>query len=163
MTLSCLDVSTFENPPARKPHPVVTIGAPDSSPAMVAWVMVCHRVSLDECGQLSLHGVIDGLTVPELPIYVREITVVAKLDQAPLATELGPRLVILRPDALGRVAEEAYETELFVTGQYVMARVLGLPLVEQGIHHFELSVMGQAPRAVAVAVFADAREEERVH
>lgn len=125
--------------------------------------MLCHRVSLDDCGRLSLHSVIDGLTAPELPIHVREMTVVAKLDHAPVATELGLRIAVARPLDLGDIPEDTYGTELFVTGQYAMGRLLGLPIIEQGIHRIEVALMGQAPSVVDVPVFAAATELERVH
>lgn len=121
--------------------------------ATIAWALVCHRVSLDDEGRLCLLGIIDSLTAPTLPILVREMTLVARLEDAGLTAELGVQVDISTPRGQWSVPEDREGIEIVTAGHFVVATIRGLPLDAEGIYRFEVSLDQEALAAIDVPVF----------
>lgn len=129
----------------------------------IVWALLCHRVLLDDGGRLCLQGVIDTLTVPALPILVREMTLVVKVEHADLTGELGLRIDVRTPHGLWSIPEDTDAIELVVTERFIFATIRSLPLDAPGIYRFEVSTARQSAVVVEVPVFTAAQPDLRVH
>lgn len=128
-----------------------------------AWALLCHRVLLDDEGRLCLQSLIDSLTVPTLPILVREVTVVAKVANAVITPDLDVRIDIATPDGQWSVPADAEAMQLFVAGDVIVATIRSLPIAAHGVYRFDVSIGGQLAAAVELPVFPAAEPDLRVH
>ncbi len=129
----------------------------------IVWALLCHRALLDDGGRLCLQGIVDTLTVPTLPILVREMTLVVKVQNADPAGDLDLRIDVRTPHGLWSIPEDADAIELVITEHFIFATIRSLPLDAPGVYRFEVSSSRQSAVAVEVPVFTAAEPALRVH
>lgn len=122
--------------------------------AHIEWTLLCEHAFLDLHGRLCLNGLIVRLPVLQLPQPLDEVTLVGRLVDLGSIDQLKLFVTIVTPRGTAATPNSADVVRLEVLGEFVFARLWGLPLREEGVHRFQLGIEGQVPVGLDVPVIA---------
>jgi len=132
--------------------------------ATVDWVVVCESIGRDNAtGRLSLIGLASHLPVPSLPLLLNEHRVVARLAHLQAGQSVDVSFGIVTPAGLWITPAADDAAELEMVGEFVVITLRSLPLREEGIHRFEVSLANGSAASVEVAVWLCSPRQEHPH
>jgi hypothetical protein len=127
----------------------------------VEWVVLCESVARDDTGRLSLIGIASDLPVPSLPLLLVDHLVVARLTRLRAGQTAHVSFGIVTPAGIGITPAADGTASLDMVGDFVIITLRSLPLREEGLHRFEVSLDNGSSATVDVPVWLCAPREER--
>jgi hypothetical protein len=130
--------------------------------AGIAWVVLCESVFRDESGRLCLLGIADHLPVPSLPLTLVDHLVVARLTRATGPEDLGVSFGVLTPGGRWVSPSTDVSAGVSMSGDYVIIGLRTLPLREEGIYKFAVSLSSGVTASVDIPVWLCSAEQPPV-
>jgi hypothetical protein len=104
------------------------------------------------------------LTVPSLPVIIRQIMVVARVADTLPDEAIDVDIVVLTPAGEWAIDGHPDSVQIELAAEYVLVTLRDLRLAEEGTYRFAVSLNHQEPVAVDVSVFtAPSRRYAQVH
>jgi hypothetical protein len=120
--------------------------------ARVAWALLCELAFLDQQDRLCVVGVTTTLPVPQLPILVNQLMMVARLDGLKMVEEIQVAAAVVSPSGVWRTPSADDGVSIEMAREYVLVTLRGVPLVEEGMYSFRMPISGQPAISVDVPV-----------
>ncbi len=121
--------------------------------ARLAWAHLCESAFLDSCGRLCLIGVTARLPVPALPIAVHQLMIAARVIDVAPNSEFDVAVGIHTPGGAIPAPEDPESLAIEMALDYVLITFRNLPLVEEGMYRFNVSVGADGPLTLEIPVF----------
>jgi hypothetical protein len=121
--------------------------------AGIAWVVLCESMFRDETDRLCLLGIADHLPVPSLPLVLVDHLVVAKLTHGSGPEALGVSFGVMTPGGCWVSPSSDATAVVSMSGNYLIVGLRTLPLREEGVHTFEVSLSSGATASVDIPVW----------
>jgi len=125
--------------------------------ATIDWALVCNAAFFDQQQRLCMIGIAQEFPVPQLPIVVRQVMMVARLRDVRLADEMVVTVAVITPSGLVNAPIAANSMIVELAGEFVIVTMRDVPLAEEGAYSFQLGLRGEPPVTVSIPVLA-ARE-----
>src|SRR5262245_37790410 len=122
--------------------------------ARIDWAVVCDSAFLDRQDRLSVIGIVRKLTVPGLPTTVRQLTLVAHLADIQPVDEVAIVVGMVTPAGMHGARTASENVVIEMAGEYVLASLRDVPLLEEGAHRFQIKSRGQPVVSVEIPVVA---------
>jgi hypothetical protein len=97
-------------------------------------------------------GIIRKLTPPTLPQSIRQLTLVARLVDIQPVDEVAIVVGMVTASGLHAARTGSEQVMIEVAGEYILAVLNDVPLVEEGAHRFQIKLRGQPVVSVDVPV-----------
>src|SRR5215471_18731782 len=110
--------------------------------ARIDWAVVCDSAFLDRQDRLSVIGIVRRLTVPRLPTTLRQLTLVAHLADIQPVDEVAILVGMVTPGGLHGARTGSESVAIEMAGEYVLASLHDIPLLEEGAHRFQINLRG---------------------
>jgi hypothetical protein len=120
--------------------------------ARIEWAQLCELAFLDRCDRLCLVGVTIRFPVPSLPLVVRHLMIAARVIDVLPAEEIDVGVAVRTPSGLCIAPNAPDGYEVGIAGEHVLITLRDLPLTEEGLHRFEVSLGAQEPVALEIPV-----------
>jgi len=122
--------------------------------ATIDWALVCSAAFFDQQQRLCLIGIAHEFPVPEVPIVVRQVMLVARVRDVRLAKEITVTVAMITPSGLvnAPIAQNSMLVEM--AGEFVIVTMRDVPLAEEGAYSFQVGLRGEPPVTVSVPVLA---------
>jgi hypothetical protein len=117
--------------------------------ARIDWALLCDHVSLDRHDQPSIRIV---RSLPTPPLAVRRLTLVAHLADIQPIDEIEVSIGMVTPSGHHAARPGSGHVSIEMCGDYVLATLRDLLLIEEGVHRFQIRLRGQPVVAVGVPV-----------
>ena len=121
--------------------------------ARIDWAQLCELAFLDNCGRLCVIGITNRFPVPSLPPAVTQIMIAARIVDIRPGEEFDVSLSVAMPNGLWTAPDDSEGYEVGIAGEYVLMTLRNLPLHQEGIYRFEVSLDGGVPVALEIPVF----------
>jgi hypothetical protein len=121
--------------------------------ARIDWAQLCELAFLDNCGRLCMVGITNRFPVPSLPLAVSQIMIAARIVDIRPGEECDVSLSVAMPSGLWTAPDDTEGYEVGMAGEYVLMTLRNLPLHQEGIYRFEVSLDAGAPVALEIPVF----------
>jgi hypothetical protein len=122
--------------------------------ARIDWALLCDHAFLDRQDQLSIISIVRSLSAPRLPLAVDRLTLVAHLVDIQPVDEIEVSIGLVTPSGQHAARPGSQQVCIAMAHEYVLATLRDVPLVEEGIHRFQVRLRGQPLVAVDVPVLA---------
>ena len=127
--------------------------------ARIEWVLLCDLAYLDRYGRVCTVGITTSLIVPAVPVHLREIMMVARVvDQRP-GHDIDISVAVRTPSGLFATPSSSDNLHIEVANEYVLVTIRDLPLQDEGLYAFQVTLGSGSPVAVEIPVFAIPREQ----
>src|SRR5262245_42912483 len=103
---------------------------------------------------MCLIGIVRRLTVPSLPLTLRQVMLVARLKDIQPVDEVAIVVGMVTPSGGHIVRTGSTNVEIEMAGEYVLAALRDVQLIEEGTHRFQIMLRGQPVVSVAIQVMA---------
>jgi hypothetical protein len=90
-------------------------------------------------------GVTSHFPVPSLPLAVTQIMIAARVVDVRIGEEFEVGLSVATPSGLWTAPTDRDGYEVAIAGEYVLITLRNLPLHQEGIYRFELSLDAEDP------------------
>jgi hypothetical protein len=120
--------------------------------ARVDWVLVTDLAFFDRHARLCVIGIASRLTVPSLPVIVRQIMVAARVVDTVPGEAIDVGVAVSTPSGDWAIESESDSVHIELAGEYVLVTLRDLHLREEGTYRFVVAVDQQEPVAVGVSV-----------
>jgi hypothetical protein len=120
--------------------------------ARIDWALACGLAFFDREDRLCVVGITRRLPVPRLPLAIDELMLVARLVDCSTVEEIEVAVAVVAPSGLWTRPVNGDGVVVEMAGEYVLITLRGLPLVEEGVHDFQVSLSGQAPASIEIPV-----------
>lgn len=120
--------------------------------ARIDWALVCDHAFFDRQDRLCLVGITRRFCVANLPLAIGQTTIVARLVDIRPVEELSIAVAVVTPSGDWTTPTSAESVEVNLDGEYVLATLRGIPLIEEGIYGFRISLGGQPAISVDIPV-----------
>jgi Family of unknown function (DUF6941) len=125
---------------------------------------LCQLAFLDDCGRLCLIGVITRLPIPSLPLAVAQMMIAARIVDIRPGETIGVNLTMTTPSGRPPADGSHEDPEIDFAGEYVLIKIHGFPLTEEGVYHVGLSIGGGQPVTFELPVFlTQETQQARIH
>jgi len=118
----------------------------------VDWTILCELAFLDRQDRLCVVGLTTTLPVPQLPIVVNQLMLVARLDGLKLIEEIQVAAAVVSPSGIWKTPSVDDSVSIEMAREFVLVTLRSIPLAEEGIHSFRLLIGGLPPVSVDVPV-----------
>ncbi|HKE88167.1 MAG TPA: hypothetical protein VKB50_30635 [Vicinamibacterales bacterium] len=120
--------------------------------ATIDWALVCSAAFFDQQQRLCMIGIAREFPVPQLPIVVRQVMLVARLRDLSLVDEIVVTVAVVTPSGLvnAPVAQNSMVVER--AGEFVLVTMRDVPLAEEGAYSFQVALRGQPAVTVDIPV-----------
>ena len=125
--------------------------------ARIEWAQLCELAFLDNCDRLCLIGVTNRFPVPSLPLAVNQIMIAARVVDVRPGEEHDVSLSVGLPSGLWTAPDDSEGYDVRSAGEYVLMTIRNLPLHQEGIHRFEVSLDAGVPIVLEIPVFLVSR------
>ena len=125
--------------------------------ARIDWAQLCELAFLDNCDRLCMIGITNRFPVPSLPVAVNQIMIAARVVDVRPGQEFDVGLSVATPSGLWTAPNDPDGYEVGIVGEYVLITLRDLPLHQEGIYRFEVSVDSGAPVALEIPAFLVSR------
>ena len=119
----------------------------------IGWTQLCEMAFLDDCDRLCMIGVMTRLAAPALPIAMRQLMVVIRVADMQESETFSIGVSLLTPSGVSLTPprhEDGFD--IAVTAEYIFITLRDIPLAEEGIHRFAVSVGEAGPGFIDVPV-----------
>jgi hypothetical protein len=120
--------------------------------ARIDWVTACELAFLDRQDRLCVIGMTTHLPVPQLPLELNQLMLVARLTELRTVEEIGVRVEVVTPGGLFSSPRDSGCLSIEMAGHFVFVTLRGLPLMQEGVYRFEVGLTGQTPSVVPIPV-----------
>lgn len=120
--------------------------------ARIDWAFVCELAYFDRQERLCVVGVYKQFIVPQLPLLLHQVTLVARLADIHMTDEVDVAVGVVTPSGAVATPTNANGAILEVSGDYILATLRDIPLMEEGPHGFRIALSDQAPVTIDVPV-----------
>jgi hypothetical protein len=132
--------------------------------ARIDWAQLCELAFLDNCDRLCMIGITNRFPVPSLPVAVNQIMIAARVVDVRPGQEFDVGLSVATPSGLWTAPNDPDGYEVGIAGEYVLITLRNLPLHQEGIYRFEVSVDAGVPVALEIPAFLVSRpRHEAIH
>jgi len=121
--------------------------------ARIDWAVVCESAFFDRDDRLCLIGISRTLSVATLPCTLRQATLVARLTDIAPVDEVAVVVGMVSPSGYHGARPGTGHVAINMAGEYVLASLRDIPLMEPGIHRFQVKLRGQPAVTVDVPVW----------
>ena len=121
--------------------------------ARIEWAQLCELAFLDRCDRLCVVGVTNRFPVPSLPLAVHQVMIAARVVEAKPGEEFDVNLAVQAPNGLWTAPNGPSGYAVAIAGEYVLITLRDLPLSDEGIYRFELSLDSGHPATLEIPVF----------
>jgi len=125
--------------------------------ATIAWLHLCETAFVDNCDRLCLIGVTHRFPVPALPVAVHHVMLAGRVVDARPGEEIEVSVAITTPSGLSSSPNDPHCIEISNVGEYVLVTLRQLPLHEEGIYRFEVSLGERSTVTLAIPVLMVSR------
>ena len=119
----------------------------------IDWAQLCEMAFLDDCDRLCMIGVMTRFAAPALPIAMRQLMVVAKIDGVQQTESFGIGISLITPSGVSLTPprhEDGFD--IAVTAEYIFITLRDVPLAEEGMHRFAVSLGEGGPVCMDIPV-----------
>ena len=127
--------------------------------AGIAWVVLCESMFRDDTDRLSLVGIADHLPVPSLPLVLVDHLVVARLTHDVAPEDLDVSFGVMTPRGCWVSPSNDDAVRISVSGNYLIIALRTLPLREEGVYRFAVSLSTGATASVDIPVWLCSTEQ----
>jgi hypothetical protein len=120
--------------------------------ARVDWTVLCELAFLDRQDRLCVIGVTTALPVPQLPILVNQLMLVARLDGLRAVEEIEVAAAVVSPTGIWKTPSGDDSVSIEMAREFILVTLRNIPLAEEGIHSFRILIGGQPPATIDVPV-----------
>jgi len=120
--------------------------------ARVDWTVLCELAFLDRQDRLCVIGLTTALPVPQLPILVNQLMLVARLDALRPVEEIEVAAAVVSPAGIWKTPSGDDSLSIEMAREFVLVTLRNIPLAEEGIHSFRILIGGQPPASIDVPV-----------
>lgn len=120
--------------------------------ARIEWAQVCELAFLDGTGRLCLVGITTRLPVPSLPLAVYQLMMAAQVVDVGMGEEIDVEVWLTTPSGLSTTPSHPNGLNITVAGDYLLVTLRDIPLTEEGVYRFSLSVDQGTPVTFNVPV-----------
>jgi hypothetical protein len=119
--------------------------------AKIGWAQVCELAFIDKYDRLCMIGVTTRFPVPSLPLFVRQLMIAARIvdvqpvDSFPVAVSVATPSQRLVPDNM-----DGFDVN--IVGEYILISLRDVPLSEEGLYRFEVSIGDNEPVPLELTV-----------
>jgi hypothetical protein len=121
--------------------------------ARIEWAQLCELAFLDSCDRLCMVGITNRFPVPALPLAVNQIMIAARVVDVRPGEEFDVGLSVQTPNGLWTGPDDPSGYEVWIAGEYVLMTLRNVPLHQEGIYRFELSLAAGGLVTLAIPVF----------
>lgn len=126
----------------------------------IDWALACALAFFDREDRLCLVGITRHLPVPHLPLAIPDLMLVAKLGDVALDEEREIGVALMAPSGLWTRPTSDDGIVIEIAGDYLLITLRGIPLMEEGVHAFHISLSGQLAAAIELPVLTAASSLE---
>ena len=118
----------------------------------IDWAQLCEMAFLDDCDRLCMIGVITRFPAPQLPIAMRQVVIVVRIAELPTEETFGIGVSMLTPCGVSLTPPRTEGVDIAVTPEYIFITLRDIPLAEEGMHRFTVTVGEGEPVSIEVPV-----------
>lgn len=122
--------------------------------ARIDWAFVCELAYFDRHERLCVVGIVKEFVVPQLPLALNQVTLVARLTDIQPMDEVDVALGVVAPNGAVATPTAAHGAVVEVSNGYILATLRDVPLLEEGSFGFCVGLHEQPPVIVPVPVMA---------
>jgi len=111
--------------------------------ATLAWLHLCETAFLDNCQRLCVIGLTNRLSVPVVPIAAHQLMLAGLVVDHRPGEEIEIGVAITTPGGLSPSPNDPHCIDISTAGEYVLITLRQLPLREEGVYRFTVS-LGEA-------------------
>src|SRR5262245_59728226 len=111
--------------------------------ARIDWAVLCDHAFLDRQDRLSLIGIARQIQVARLPQTLPQVTLVARLADIAPFDEVAISVGLVTPSGLHLAHTGSENVVVEMAGEYALATMRDIPLVEEGLHRFQVRLRGE--------------------
>ena len=120
--------------------------------ARIDWALVCDLAFLDRQDRLCIVGIARRFPVPSLPLSIGQVMLVARLADIRPVEEVAISIAVVTPGGQRTTPTGAQSIAIEMAGEYVLATLREIPLIEEGVYGFQISLSGQPAVSVHIPV-----------
>jgi hypothetical protein len=113
---------------------------------------LCELAFIDKYDRLCLIGVTTRFPVPSLPLFVRQLMIAARIVDIQPVDTISVCISMATPSGIVAAPNEADGFDVSVVGEYILITLRDVPLHEEGVHRFEVSLADSEPVTLEVLV-----------
>jgi hypothetical protein len=121
--------------------------------ANIEWAQLCELAFIDSRGRLCLIGITNRFPVPSLPLAVPQLMLAARVVDARHGEEFDIGVTVVTPRGLFAAPNAADGCDVVMAGEHVLITLRDLPLSEEGVYRFEVSLGDGRPITLEVPVW----------
>jgi hypothetical protein len=132
--------------------------------ARIEWAQLCEKAFVDDCDRLCLIGITTRMPVPSLPNAVHQLMIVARVVELRVRETIDVGVSITTPSGHCPSPNDPDCLDIEVVADYILVTLRDLPLAEEGIYSFGISLGADPPVTITVPVLLQPRPAHvRVH
>src|ERR1700738_1173688 len=120
--------------------------------ARLEWAQLCEMAFLDSCNRLCLIGVTTRFPVPSLPLAVHHLMFAGRVVDIRPGEEIDVEVAIATPNKLWTIPNGPEGLEISLAAEYVFITLRDLPLTEEGMYRFVVSLGAERPLTLDIPV-----------
>jgi hypothetical protein len=120
--------------------------------ARIATAHLCELAFLDNCDRLCLVGLTTRLPVPRLPVALNQLMIAAQVVDVRPGEAIDLSVTIEMPNGLSTAPEQPDGIQVSIFAEYVLITLRQIPLMEEGLYRFTISLRDQEPLKIGVPV-----------
>jgi len=121
--------------------------------AAIEWMVLCESAFFDETGRLCLVGIAKDFPLPSMPLLLHQHVPVARIGKIRNGEDLALSFMLRSPSSQWINSESSDAISVRVFQDYLLMTLRNLPLREEGIYRFELSMNDQPAAAIEIPVW----------
>ena len=125
------------------------------------WMQVCELAYFDRQARLCLVGITTHLVLPSLPIRMRQLMIVGRVEDLPPGESLDVSFAMMTP-AGQWLSPADDDTHVELSSEYVVVTLRDVPFQEEGPYRFAIQIGPQQLASVVLPVVVLVPEAERV-
>jgi hypothetical protein len=118
----------------------------------IDWAQICEMAFLDDCDRLCMIGVMTRFPAPQLPIAMRQVMIVVRIAEVQGEESLGIGVSMLTPCGVSLAPPRGAGFDISLTAEYIFITLRDIPLAEEGLHRFTVTVGKSDPMSIDVPV-----------
>ena len=118
----------------------------------IDWAQLCEMAFFDDCDRLCMIGVMSRLPAPALPIAMRQLMVVVRIADVEVDETFGIGLSMITPSGVSMTPNHSDGFDIAISSEYIFITLRDVPLAEEGLHRFAVSVGSGTPVSLDVPV-----------
>lgn len=122
--------------------------------ARIDWSFVCELAYFDRHERLCVVGIVNDFVVPQLPLALSQVMVVARCSALEPTDDGGVEVDVIAPGGVRLTPADGFSVILEISGGYVLATLRDVPLLAEGTYGFRIALRGQPPVTTQVPILA---------